>query len=132
MSDTSPNEINERRKKAFDFAQETVKQLLSLATAVIALTITFSKDIVGGLPDTTRGFLAAAWFFYLLSVVAGVWTLMAMTGTLEPKKQDSVPISIRGYNVTWPAIVQVVSFLVGLIFTVVFGFKSLCPIWPFC
>ncbi|KQT20825.1 hypothetical protein ASG31_16700 [Chryseobacterium sp. Leaf404] len=39
--------VNEQEKKAFDFAADTVKQLITLATGIIALTITFSKDILG-------------------------------------------------------------------------------------
>jgi hypothetical protein len=124
--------LDERSKKAFDFAQETTKQLISLATGVIALTITFSKDLAGGLSPGTKGYLAAAWFAYLFSVLCGVWTLMAMTGTLEPTGKSALPPSIRGSNVTIPSMLQIFSFALGVICTVVFGLKSLCPIWPFC
>jgi hypothetical protein len=36
----------ERLKKAFDFSADLTKQLITLATAIITLTITFSKDFL--------------------------------------------------------------------------------------
>jgi hypothetical protein len=101
--------FEEPRKSAFDYASEATKQLITLATGVIAVSITFSKDIIG---NTTahRGVLIGSWIAYIVSIVAGVWALLALTGELQPRSGTKTP-SIRGKNVTWPAIIQIILFL---------------------
>jgi hypothetical protein len=112
--------MDEKTKQAFEFARDTTKQLLTLATGIIALMITFTKDFAQSVEDTARLFALFSWCAYLLSVFGGLWTLLALTGTLEAE-DDSVPVSIRGINVRLPAAIQVLSFLVGLVLTVMFG-----------
>lgn len=112
--------MDEKTKQAFEFARDTTKQLLTLATGIIALMITFAKDFVQSVDETARLFALLSWGAYLLSVFGGLWTLLALTGTLEAE-DDSVPVSIRGINVTLPAAIQILSFLVGLVLTVIFG-----------
>ena len=114
------------------FASETTKQILRLSTGIIALTITFSKDFVHQVPAKAVTFLVWAWLAYLLSILFGIWTLMALTGTLQPKADAANPPRIWGSNVTRPASFQILSFLVGLALTICFGISSLCPLWPFC
>jgi len=109
--------MDEKTKQSFEFARDTTKQLLTLATGIIALMITFAKDFVQSVDETARLFALLSWGLYLLSVIGGLWTLLALTGTLEAK-DDSVPVSIRGSNVTLPATIQILSFLVGLGLTV--------------
>ena len=105
--------MEEKTKQAFEFARETTKQLLTLATAIIALMITFAKDFIGTVDETTRLFALLSWGAYLLSVVGGLLTLMALTGTLGTDN-DSVPVSINGFNVKLPALFQIFCFFVGL------------------
>ena len=113
--------MNEQLRKAFDFAQETSKQLISLATGIIALTITFAKDFLGGVHGFPKFLGILAWALLLASVGFGLLTLMALTGSLEPKPGDSTSPSIRGSNVTAPAVVQIVLFFLGLLVAVLFG-----------
>ncbi len=69
-------------------------------------------------------YVFCAWGAYLVSILCGMLTLMAITGTLEPKGAD-VPLSIRGRNVVIPAVVQILFFLVGTSFTIWFAIKAL-------
>jgi hypothetical protein len=46
--------MDERVKKAFDFAADLAKQLITLATGLIALTITFSKDFIQHAPAASQ------------------------------------------------------------------------------
>ena len=116
--------MDERLKKAFDFAQDSTKQIITLATAIITVTITFSKDFIGSVPPHARGFALASWLCFLVSVFFGLWTLLALTGTLEPVAGSSSKPSIRGKNVTLPSALQILTFFVGLLLTVVFGLKA--------
>lgn len=76
--------MKENQKKAFDFASDTTKQLITIATAIITLTVTFSKDIIGGIDDAPKTLLVVTWAFYIVSIFFGVLTLMTLTGTLQP------------------------------------------------
>ena len=118
--------FSDQRAAAFEHASDTTKQLITLATAIIAVSITFSKDIIG---NTTahRGVLISAWITYLLSIIFGVWALLAMTGELQPNSQGSDDPSIRRPNVTIPSVVQILSFIAAtalLIAYAVLTFKS--------
>jgi hypothetical protein len=74
--------MDDREKKAFDFAADLTKQLITLSTGIVTITLLLSKDFVG-----PRLLALAAWSFYLLSTVFGLWVLMALTGTLAPLKE---------------------------------------------
>jgi hypothetical protein len=75
---------DEREKKVFDFAADLTKQLITLSTGIVTLTLLLSKDVVG-----PRLLAVLAWAFFLLSTLFGLWALMALTGTLAPIK-DSI------------------------------------------
>ncbi|MGB9236849.1 MAG: hypothetical protein WCC04_20765 [Terriglobales bacterium] len=71
--------MNERDKKAFDFAADLTKQLITLSTSIVTLTFLFSKDLQG-----PKWLAVVIWMLFLLSTVCGLWTLMSLTGTLAP------------------------------------------------
>jgi len=113
--------MNDQTSKAFDFAQETTKQLLTLATGIIALSITFLKDFVGEAPAGTKAWAVAAWFVFLLSVVFGLLTLMSLTGVLG--SPVAAP-SIMAGGVRLFSVLQVAAFLIALVLTTIFGAKA--------
>ncbi len=134
--------MDDQRKLAFDFARDTTKQLITLGTAIIALSVTFSKDVLG-VPDSwQKDLLVGSWLMFLLSVFFGVWTLLALTGSLEPQAEDEAKAqgarpSIYGFNVKLPSLLQIGAFLIALALTVWFGVDSLgtesnTPIHPTC
>jgi hypothetical protein len=116
---------DELKKKAFDFASETTKQLITLSTALIALSITFK----GNFNNTEhQSLLLYCWISFFVSVLFGIGTLMALTGTLEKCTEESenpVPLSIYGANVKRPSFLQILFFLIGLLFLGIYGGKSL-------
>jgi hypothetical protein len=86
--------MKENQKKSFDFAADTTKQLITLATAIIALSVTFAKDIVGVSSDYPKVLLAWTWSIFIASLFFGIFALMALTGSLQPisdekKKSDT-------------------------------------------
>jgi hypothetical protein len=121
-------EMDKNIEKAFDFAQEATKQLIALATDVIALTITFLTDVIKTAPSGSAGFLQAAWVLYLISIVLGILTLLMLTGNLERPGvgKDGVerdPSIYRG-NIAVCSIGQVLTFSAAVTLTLVFGFKA--------
>jgi hypothetical protein len=116
--------MDEQTKAAFAAAAECAKQLITLATGLLALEITFAKEVVQQLDMAGRWTIALSWILLLLSVVAGVWTLLALTGSLA----STAPLSgktIFGMNVRIPAMLQIVLFLIGLLSTVGYGILGL-------
>lgn len=102
-------------EKAFDFASEVVKQQLTLAVGIFALTLTFLKDVVPAHTDTTL--LKVAWIGYVLSVFFGLLTLMALAGVLGAGTAGGIySPSVRRF-----AGLQAVVFFLALGLTLAFG-----------
>ena len=115
----------ELRKKAFDFASATVKQLITLSTALIALSITFRGNFEQAGNEVL---LLICWISFFVSVLFGIMTLMALTGTLEKCTEEGdnkIKLSIYGANVKRPSGLQILFFLLGLLFLGIYGGQSI-------
>jgi hypothetical protein len=117
--------MNIEIQKSFDFAADLVKQLITLSTAIIAITVTFAKDIFVVSGSCAFEWLFAAWIMFFICIFFGIWTLMALTGTLNPIKQSQHSLTIQGVNCRVPASLQILTFLLGLAFTITYAIKSL-------
>jgi hypothetical protein len=95
------------------------KQLLTLASGIIALTITFLKDVVADRGASAQGWIQAAWIVYLVSIVFGVLTLMSLTDNIARDR------SIFAIETRIVSACQIVTFTAALVLTVVFGFEAL-------
>ena len=112
----------DRHEKAFDFAQELCKQLITLSTGLIGLTITFWKEVIGAQEVHSPWLAYSSWYTLLGSVFCGIWMLMALTGVLEPTKADgNYTPSIRASSVVIPSVLQIFSFIAGLVLMVIFA-----------
>jgi hypothetical protein len=111
---------------AFKSASDLAQQLITLSTSILALTITFTKDILKNPSQKSIASIKIAWLVYLLSIIFGIWTLMAVTGTLAPiNHQDCNPkLQIMG-NIRFPAALQIISFIIGTALIIWYGFSSL-------
>jgi hypothetical protein len=122
--------MEERTKKAFDFANEAIKQLIALSTAVLAITITFAKDVVGPTHAAPPFVLMAAWLMYLISIIFGVATMLSVVAILHPKT-DPVETGYRpnlwSESITSKSKFQILFFILGTIGIVVFGAWSAWP-----
>lgn len=116
--------MDEQTKAAFASAADTSKQLITLATGLLALEISFAKDLIAGVGADARHLVGLSWIALLLSVVAGVWTLLALTGSLSTTNPAPTPAGTMATNVQIPAIFQVLLFLAGLLLTVWFGMRG--------
>lgn len=109
--------MDEKGIKAFEFAQDTVKQLITLSTAIISLTVTFSKDIISSPNADQQSLLLSSWIMFLLSILFGVCTLCTLAGSLESSPNPRI---YQG-NIRIPSILQILCFLIALILTIWFG-----------
>jgi hypothetical protein len=126
------------KSKAFDFSAELTKQLITLATAIITLTVTFIKDVAGDFDRSYSWMLIAIWIAFFLSILFGIFTLGALTGNLDPMPSkprtkegseqtesivDTQPIlTINSKNILSSSRLQSVTFLIGLILACVYGY----------
>ena len=53
--------MDESTKKAFDFASDVTKQLITVASAIVTISVTFSKDT----PAAARSSAYHAWLAFL-------------------------------------------------------------------
>lgn len=122
-------------KAAIEFARDSSKQVLTLATGVLTITLTFVDKVVkiGDLTDGERYLLFAAWLVLVLSMLLGVVALLLITGNASPttrtdagsiaNRADYHP-SIYAKGVQGSAVGQMITFLLGIVLLVVFGFMT--------
>lgn len=117
--------MDEARKKAFDLAAEVHKQLITLATAIITITISFSKDVFGG-GQNPIALVKIAWVLYLASILFGIMSLMAITGTLDEDRRlrDGGFPSLKDGSIRRLARIHVISFLLATLFIISYGFMA--------
>ena len=119
--------VDEQVKLAFTAVTDLTKQLITLATSIVTLEVTFAKAFLTS-TNAIKGtfFVQASWVCFLLSVVAGIWALMAVAGT----QANTAPISgtsLYHSNIKYPSMVQVVLFAIGMLATIAFGFAAATP-----
>ena len=121
-------------------AADTTKQIITLSTGVIALTVTFLEKVLQPSAGTMRSVpwsMFGAWIFFGLAILLGVATLGAITGSLNAldRKQNGLPVAeveqkaieslANGRNVRIPASAMALLFLAAMALTIVTGFLSL-------
>ena len=121
--------------EAYKSASDLAKQLITLSTGILTLSITFTKDIVKGLPPKSAGLLKFSWIMHLLSICCGIWSLMALTGMIFKVSQqgaESVQADPYGSG-TLPSILQTTLFILGTALIIGYGlisFRTLPPALP--
>ena len=117
-------DTSDREKLAFDYARDSTKQLMTLATGVIALTITFSKNFISSVPQEIKWHVTWCWILLLVSVLFGQLCLMTLTGILGSNKDPSPPLNIYNATVKTTSSIQVLTFFVGLILAIKFAIEA--------
>lgn len=110
----------ERDKKAYELAAETVKQILALATAVLALTVTLQKEILPGHLRYTWCILLVSWICFLASIAFGIQTLRWLVTKMYGPDDVRMP-AIGDPDIARAAKWHVFSFLAGLIVLILFA-----------
>jgi hypothetical protein len=105
--------------------RDLAKDLMTIASGIVGLSITFLKDVVNGFTAHRGWALKWCWFMYLVSIVFGFWTLMAVSGSLE-RALSSIPLRIElGFNVRTPAVLQILAFATATTLLVIYGTSAL-------
>ncbi len=104
-------------RTAFQFAQGVVQQVLTLATGITTLTLTFFDKFAAPASASAKVVLISSWSVLALSILFGIGALMTMTGNLE---KDPDP-KIYSENTKLMAGVQIILFAIGVVLTVIAG-----------
>lgn len=94
-----------------DLAVETTTQLITLSTAIITIAFAFVKDILPFYKGK-KLYINAVVVSHLLSVMMGIWVFLAITGMVARNESKSIDIYI--FSISFPSILQIVSFVIGL------------------
>ncbi len=105
----------------FNSANDLAKQLITLSTGILALSITFIKDILKGDGRQVKWPLVVAWSLYFCSIVFGIWEMMAVTGSIFEVASDPTHPAMYGINIKIPASLQIFSFLLATILLIIYG-----------
>lgn len=108
---------------AFNFAKELTLQLITLSTAVVGVSATFSKDLSPSVGSRTRSQIYLSWICFLLSIVFGLLTLGAMTGVLD-NAADLAKVSVYSSNIRALSLVQWILFLGGVLLLILHAMRK--------
>jgi hypothetical protein len=112
--------MTDEEKLAFDSAKSVTTQLITVASAIITLGVTFFEKFHPPTGSCShRGVLIASWVVLGVSIVGGFWSWLAQTGTLA--KPGASGLTIYRANIMVPAALQIITFLVGLALTIIYG-----------
>lgn len=112
----------QNKTKAFDFAQDSTKQVLTLSTAVVTITIAFLKDIAKDAPGDARVVLFVGWALFAIAILAGVCTLLNLTGRVAGAEDSQEGINDGAIRLF--AVIQQVSFALAIAATIFFGVRA--------
>ena len=102
--------LDEPQKTTVTLVGDLTKQVLTLASALLTVTITFSKDLLSIVEHPNL--LRVAWVLLLCSALAGLLVMMSLTGRVREATANA-PISLAGF-LQVVSICQLVLFFVGL------------------
>jgi hypothetical protein len=115
--------LDDQAKQAFTSVSDWTKQILTLSTGIVTLTIAFADKIFGPLSTSEKTFLYIGWVIYAVAILAGVMVLGALAGTLS-KAGDLKAKDVYAWNVRLFALIQLGGFFLGTVALVVFGFLA--------
>lgn len=106
--------MQEHTKQKFAFTQEAVKQLITLSTAIIGVTVTFKDKILPSSAADAAWLLVLALCAFVFSAFKGIRTLYGVARVLEDVKADEEPSIVWTPMIRDPATEQIRGFVTGL------------------
>jgi len=121
---TTKSEINMAQgTDGLKLAADLTKQVITLSTGIVALTMTFAEKL-GKQVDSTICIpvtLKISWACLALALLFSVWTLMGITGTLVALDEGRDPNPERS-NIKLPSLLMMATFALGLGLVFITGF----------
>lgn len=121
--------ISEETKKSFDFAADLVKQILTLSTGVITITVAAARFVFVDASSQGMDYMFCAWILFSISIVFGILGLMSLTGNLvRPGTQEdgvtaAEPDIYNGVSTLLIGI-HLIAFFFGILLVVAFAYTA--------
>ena len=106
--------------KQFDYAKDAIAQVITLSSAILAVSLTFSQNWAVRATPGEKRILQTSWAAFLLAIIVGVWAMLAIAGVAFRGGGD-----LRGWSVRLPWMLEVLAFLAGLGLLTWFGYRVL-------
>jgi len=107
-------------------AADATKQVVTLATGIIGLTVTFAEKFKSKDEIVVLWTMKGSWICFGVAIAFGVWTLLAIAGVAN-KAAQAAPAKVPDADETSiriPAIVMVLAFVAGMVMVIWTGFKQ--------
>jgi hypothetical protein len=111
----------DEKTRGLDKAYDSMKHLTTLCTGIIGLTVTFAKEFKVSQTDLSVPFaLKLGWFGFAVSLFFALWSLLAITGSLNEMDTGNEGASNDAMrsNVRIPSLVAVLSFVFAIVCTI--------------
>jgi hypothetical protein len=112
--------------QSFEYARDSVKQLLTLSTAIIGVSIALFKDVFKPCSIFPKILVTVTWSSFVISVLCGVMTLFAITANvaaIERRIAHGMDLhfikGINSPNIKNKAAAQGYAFVIGILFVVI-------------
>jgi hypothetical protein len=107
---------------AFTLANSFSTELITLAVAMIGLTVTFAKDFQQN-TLISRTLLISIWALFLFSIVFGIFDIKALISIVGPLKPTDAPLTFTDDALSL-AFKQELLFFLGLFLFIIQGVVS--------
>ncbi len=104
-------------------AYETCRQVITLATGIATVTVTFAKEFKpAGMAELSVPWsLQVAWGLYGLAVFLGLWAMLAITGSQNALDQGNGTTDAMASNIRIPSILMLAAFVFAFALTLAAG-----------
>lgn len=116
--------MDEQSKIAVGLAADLAKQLITLGGGILALSFTFLKELSKAHHRRSK-WLLVGWLSLVVSMLAGVVSLMALAGQVGRAKAPPPASVIYEGNIAGAGQIQLLGFFVGVICLIVFAWKAI-------
>ncbi|MCG6904051.1 MAG: hypothetical protein LJE68_15360 [Rhodobacter sp.] len=109
----------ERPTRGLDKAFDCMKHITTLCTGIIGLTVTFAEKFKPANSDlSVPHSLKIAWVLFTVSLFFSLWSLLAITGSLNEIDAGKGSNNALSPNVRFPSLIAIVLFIAAIGFTV--------------
>jgi hypothetical protein len=112
----------ERNKLAFEYVADVSKQLITLVSLIIGVSITLINVFVVEIGGLWRWGLAISWVLFICSIVCGLFTFGALIYQLAPQAQHE--INVFAETIRYLQLGQYLFFFLGLVVMVTVLFTA--------
>ncbi|MFD1796644.1 hypothetical protein FQV27_13085 [Paracoccus aurantiacus] len=113
----------EEERKSFDFAADLIKQVLTLSSAIIAVTVSAAKFLFASASADVFQVMFISWASFIVCILFGFFAYMSLTGELARPKIPGAPHIYTG-KIRFFMTIHLLAFFIGIIFVALFAYAG--------